>query len=73
MITSLLLKTEYFFNNIRIMNKDLWNITLDYLLESPKKFLDWIDVDKINWSWLSLNPAAIHLLEKNIDKISWKN
>jgi hypothetical protein len=32
--------------------------------------------DKINWSYLSLNPAAIHLLEKmleeNPDKIRWE-
>jgi hypothetical protein len=28
---------------------------------------DWIDVDKINWSSLSENPNAIHLLEQNPD------
>ena len=26
---------------------------------------------KIDWDWLSLNPAAIYLLEKHIDKIFW--
>jgi hypothetical protein len=35
------------------------------------KLLDWIDINKINWIWLSGNPNAIHLLEKNIDKIDW--
>jgi hypothetical protein len=29
--------------------------------------------DKINWWYLSLNPNAIRLLEKNIDKINWWN
>ena len=27
--------------------------------------------DKINWDWLSENPAAMHLLEQNPGKISW--
>jgi hypothetical protein len=26
---------------------------------------------KINWSWLSQNPSAIHLLEANFLKIDW--
>ena len=33
------------------------------------KFLDWIDVDKIDWKCLSRNKNAIHILEKNFDKI----
>ena len=28
-------------------------------------------VDKIDWYQLSTNSAAIHLLEQNINKISW--
>jgi len=28
-------------------------------------------MDKINWSRLSENPNAIHILSKNIDKINW--
>ena len=35
------------------------------------KLLDWINIDKIYWEWLSSNPAAIHLLEANPDKIVW--
>ena len=27
--------------------------------------------DKIDWYWLSRNPAAIHILEQNPDKINW--
>ena len=35
------------------------------------KLLDWIPLDKLNWDYLSRNPAAIHLLEQNPDKIVW--
>jgi len=37
------------------------------------KLLDWIDINKIEWKILSLNPNAIYILEKNIDKIDWHN
>jgi hypothetical protein len=30
-------------------------------------------MDKIYWSYLSINPNAIELLEKNMDKINWCN
>ena len=26
----------------------------------------------VDWAWLSMNPNAIHLLEKNLDKVSWE-
>ena len=35
------------------------------------KLLPWIQIDKINWYYLSRNPNAIHLLEQNQDKIVW--
>ncbi len=35
------------------------------------KLHDWIDINKINWCGLSLNPNAIELLKKNKDKINW--
>ena len=35
------------------------------------KLVHWIDVDKIEWSWLSMNPNAIELLKENTDKIDW--
>ena len=44
-----------------------------YLVKPKMKLLDWIPLDKINWSNLSRNPNAIHLLEQNIDKIDWYN
>jgi len=36
------------------------------------KLRDWIPIEKLDWSQLSLNPNAIHLLEKNITKIFWE-
>jgi hypothetical protein len=29
--------------------------------------------DKVDWTSLSINPSAIHLLEANPDKIDWNN
>ena len=34
---------------------------------------DWIDINKIDWFWLPLNPNAIELLKENQDKINWCN
>jgi len=35
------------------------------------KLHDWVEEDKINWSCMSANPNAIHLLEANSAKINW--
>ena len=35
------------------------------------KLMHWIDVDKINWDYLSSNPNAIDILKENFEKISW--
>ena len=35
------------------------------------KLCDWISMDKLNWTFLSGNPNAIDILEKNPDKIDW--
>jgi len=35
----------------------------------PMKLLDWIDKNKINWNYLSINPNAVQLLKANKDKI----
>jgi len=37
----------------------------------PMKLHNWVDVTKINWSWLSGNPNAIELLKENPEKIHW--
>ena len=33
------------------------------------KLRDWIPIEKLKWQELSRNPNAIHLLEKNLDKL----
>ena len=43
-------------------------------IESPPlKLVDWINLEKINWYYLSKNEheKAIHLLEQNPMKINW--
>lgn len=40
-------------------------------MTSLYKLRDWIDENKLNWSTLSSNENAIHLLEANPDKINW--
>ena len=35
------------------------------------KLRDWIDINKLNWDYLCLNPNAIKLLKENQDKINW--
>lgn len=35
------------------------------------KLKSWINFDYLDWDYLSLNPRAIKLLEKNSDKINW--
>ena len=42
------------------------------MTEQFLKLRDWILLEKLNWSALSQNPAAIQLLEQNPDKIVWK-
>lgn len=48
----------------------LQDIVIGYLGDELK-LLDWIDESHLCWNALSGNPAAIHLLEKNLDKINW--
>ena len=35
------------------------------------KLLDWIDINKLEWFYLSTNPNAIKLLQENQNKINW--
>jgi hypothetical protein len=39
------------------------------MYESIYKLKQWV---KIDWMCLSVNPNAIHLLEKNLDEIYWE-
>ena len=45
------------------------NIISEYAAEY--ELLPCIPINKIEWIYLSSNPNAIHLLEKNPDKINW--
>jgi hypothetical protein len=33
------------------------------------KLLNWIDINNIDWKYLSKNPNAIHILEQNQDRL----
>jgi len=35
------------------------------------KFKDWIELNKIDYTYLSKNPNAIDYLKENPDKINW--
>jgi hypothetical protein len=35
------------------------------------KLKEWVNIERLDWFYLCLNPNAIHLLEENIDKIDW--
>jgi hypothetical protein len=35
------------------------------------KLRDWVNINKLDWCWLSLNPNAIELLQENKNKINW--
>ena len=35
------------------------------------KLRDWIDINKLDWYYLSKNENAIELLKENLDKIDW--
>ena len=35
------------------------------------KLRDWIDINKLDWKYLSINSNAIELLKINQDKIDW--
>lgn len=52
---------------------DIIKLVVTYITKSKMKLLDWIPLDKLNWSFLSFNPNAINLLEENQDKIEWIN
>lgn len=51
------------------MHKQLWFIVFDYVLERPKKLVNWVDADKVDWVLLSRNPNAVRL---NLDNVDWR-
>ena len=67
----------YTFIDLIDMNKIDWKCfcanpnAILFFDKYPEKFKELDEKGIINWSWLSSNPGAIPLLEKNIDKIRW--
>src|SRR5947208_2527833 len=59
---------KYFIKDII---KDIFKYANEYVL------LEWLDITKIDWGWLSINPHAIDLLMQNkadstlLEKINW--
>ena len=39
--------------------------------EPIKRLREWVHPEKLDWDLLSQNPAAIHILEQNLDKINY--
>ncbi len=35
------------------------------------KLVEWFPLDKVDWHYLSSNPNAISILEKNLNKVNW--
>jgi hypothetical protein len=52
------------------MTRNVLAVIAEYTLKVSMKLLDWIDESKLNWVVLSANPAAIHLLEANPNRIN---
>ena len=52
---------------------DILKIVASYVSKPIMKLLNWVNIDKINWVYLSRNPNAMYLLEQNKDNIDWDN
>ena len=50
---------------------DLLYIVASFHTKPRMKLLDWVNIDNLDWVLLTLNPNAIHLLEKYPEKIYW--
>ena len=53
------------------MIKDTFFIIMDFTLDPIYKLRSSIPLGMLNWCWLSYNPNAIQILEKNLDKVHW--
>jgi hypothetical protein len=48
-------------------------LVLTHMSTNQYQFLQWIDINKIDMCYISMNPKAIHFLEKHQEKINWDN
>ena len=53
------------------MTSDICDIITKYIQKPRYELLEWVDIKKLDWEYLSINPNAISLLEANQDKINW--
>jgi len=54
------------------MNKNIMNKNILFNKKTCiYKLINWIDIDKIDWTILSKNINAMYLLENNLDKVNW--
>jgi hypothetical protein len=72
---------EFYFLDLNLKNKKVLNLYLgnvNIIKEIEQKYpvkikyKHIVDPNKIEWSALSENPNAIHLLSQNLDKIDWR-
>jgi len=56
----------------KVLCKDVCFVISKFIVNNEYKLINWINQDKIIWSYLSGNPNAIKLLEQNQDKINWE-
>ena len=60
----------YIIININMLPKSIVSIIALYTSKYTD-FVNWIDVKQINYIYLSCNPNAVHILEKNINQVNW--
>ena len=48
-------------------------LVLTHMSANQFQFLQWVDINKLDMRYISMNPKAIHFLEKYQEKINWDN
>ena len=51
-----------------MLPKSIVSIIASYAYKDTD-FVDWVELQQINWNFLSKNPNAIYILDKNLDKV----
>lgn len=60
-------------NDLESQSKQMINLNNESIEGHMYLLHDWVDINKLNFVNLSLNPNALSLLEKNLKKIHWSN
>jgi len=66
-VRMILYKSIFDENVIHIILTEYWKD----LKNKNKVLVDWINLEKLSWKYLSENPNAIDLFKNNQDKINW--